>query len=174
MREALQRLLQALRLDREAFVWMDLNDRATGDAAIFVAVTQVLLLLGAGNSLFGLALNLLSVINVLLIALVMWLVYSGITYAAAKFIFQGDGSFATFLRIAGFGWPTWLLTIFTSLVIDSGTLAWLAGSVWLIAIVTAGVRYVADLSTEKALGSAVLGLVGLVIVQAIFAGGLLF
>jgi hypothetical protein len=167
-------MVQALRLDREAFVWMDLNDRATGDAAVFVVVTQVLLLLAAGNSLFGLALNLISVINVLLMALVMWLVYSGLTYASAKFIFQGDGAFATFLRITGFAYPTLLLTIFTIRVIDNGTLAFLAGSVWFVAIVTAGVRYVAELPTEKALGSAVLGLVGLVIVQAIFSGGVLF
>lgn len=174
MREALQRLVQALRLDREAFVWMDLNDRATGDAAIFVVVTQVLLLLAAGNSLFGLAINVLSVISVLLSALVMWLVYSGITYAAAKFLLQGDGSFATFLRIAGFAYPTLLLTVFTSRVIDNGTLAFVAGSVWLLAIVTAGVRYVAELPTERALLSAVGGLIGLVIVQAIFSGGILF
>lgn len=170
----LSRLLQTVKLQRDAFVWMDFNDRATGDAAIFVVVTEVLVLLAAGNSLFGLALNFVNLIYSLLFALVAWLIYSGLTYAAARFVFQGDGSFATFLRIAGFAAPTLLLLIFTALVIPSGFLALIAGSVWFLAIVSAGVRYIADLMLWQAALSAVLGLAGLVIVQAIFSGGVLF
>ena len=48
------RLLQTIKLERDAFVWMDFNDRATGDAAILVAITQVLLAFANGVSLIGL------------------------------------------------------------------------------------------------------------------------
>ncbi|NHZ71050.1 MAG: hypothetical protein GWP18_05355, partial [Proteobacteria bacterium] len=50
----LNRLMQTIRLERDAFVWMDFNDRSTGDAAILVAVSQVLIAIGLGQSLFGL------------------------------------------------------------------------------------------------------------------------
>ena len=46
MGEVLHRLLQAIRFDRDAYVWMDFNDRATGDGLILVAVTQLLLIVG--------------------------------------------------------------------------------------------------------------------------------
>ena len=58
MAEAFNRLLQAVRLQRDAFVWMDFNDRATGDALIFIGVTRVLLLLGFGGSILGVATSL--------------------------------------------------------------------------------------------------------------------
>ncbi len=53
MAEALKALLKAMRLDRDAFVWMDFNDRATGDALVLVVVTRFLILLGLGWSLLG-------------------------------------------------------------------------------------------------------------------------
>ncbi len=46
-------------------------------------------------------------------AAVFWLGYSGITYAAARFMFDGDGGYATVLRVAGFAYPTLLLLLVT-------------------------------------------------------------
>ena len=47
----LNRLLQTIRFDRDAFVWMEFNDRATGDALIIVAVTEVLFIIAGGTPL---------------------------------------------------------------------------------------------------------------------------
>ena len=54
MGEAFKRLLQAARFERDAFVWMYFNDRASGDALIFVLLTSLGLLLASGFTVFGL------------------------------------------------------------------------------------------------------------------------
>ncbi len=171
MREPLMRLLGAIRFDRDAFVWMDFNDRATGDGLVLVVVTQVLLMLGGGNSLLGLVGSLGAVIAGLLQALVFWLAYSGIAYAVAKFLFRGGGAYATYLRITGFAYPTLLLLLFTSRFISSGTLAFAAGSLWFLAIVAYGIHYISDLDLVKSGASAFGGIVGWVIISSIFSGG---
>ncbi|MBT8213007.1 MAG: hypothetical protein KJN71_07660, partial [Acidimicrobiia bacterium] len=45
----LRRLVQALRFDRDAFVWMDFEDRASGDAFMLVVITRVLIQIGIGS-----------------------------------------------------------------------------------------------------------------------------
>lgn len=170
----LNRLLQTIRFERDAYVWMDFNDRATGDAFILVVITQILLLIGGGSSVFGLLRDTLNVIAVVLSTLVFWLVMSGLTYAAARFLFQGEGSYATFLRFTGFAFPTLLLLLATERLIPFGFLAFLVGFSWFLAIITYGVHYIADLDLVKSAGSAVLGLAGWVVVQSILGGGLFF
>jgi hypothetical protein len=176
VRNSMNRLLQAVRFEREAFVWMDLNDRATGDALVLVIVTRVLLLLGFGfsilgltTSLGGLELVLTSMIN----TAVFWLAYSGLVYAASRFLFNGEGSYATTLRITGFAFPTLLLLIFTENVISNGALAFIVGSAWFLAVVAQGMRATADLPLERAAAAAGAGLVGWIIVASIFGNGLI-
>ncbi len=174
MRESLRRLLQAVRLEREAFVWMGFNDRATGDAVIFIAVTQVLLLLGAGSSLFGLVLSfsgLSGLLRALIDVLVFWLVYSGVVFAVARFLFQGGGGYATIMRIVGFAYPTMLLQIASARLIG-GVLGFVVGSAWFLAVVATGVRHEADLSLGLAAASAGAGIVGWIILSSILSGGL--
>ena len=52
----------------------------------------------------------------------------------------------------------------------NASLAFILGSLWFLAIVAYGVHYIADLSLEKAAASAVLGMIGFVIVSAILGG----
>lgn len=174
MGEVLHRLLQAIRFQRDAFVWMDFNDRATGDALILVAVTEVLLLLGVGSSLLGLVTGLPTVVAVILQALIQWLVVAAVAYASVRYLFAGEGSYATYLRIVGFAFPTLLLWLFTTKIIDNGELALLVGAAWFLAIIAYGVHYIADLDLLKSTTSAVLGYIGWRILTAIFSGGFLF
>lgn len=174
MKEALTRLLQAIRLERDAFVWMDFNDRATADALIFVAVTRILILLGLGWSFFGLATTLSGIeilISSILNALIFWLAYSGIAFAITKFLLGGSGTYAMFLRITGFAYPTLLVLIFTA---QLGLPTWAAlalGFLWFIAIVTRGITYEGDLPTERAVLAAIGGYVGWVVISSILGRG---
>ena len=176
MRETLNRLLQAVRFEREAFVWMDFNDRATGDAFVLVLVTRLLLLLGFGFSVLGLTTSITG-LEVLLISMintaVFWLAYSGLVYAAGKLLLDGEGSYATTLRITGFAFPTLLLLIATAAVINNAVLAFIVGSLWFLAVVAHGVRHTADLPLERAAAAAGAGLVGWIIVASIFGRGLI-
>ena len=174
MGEALSRLLQAVRLQRDAFVWMDFNDRATGDALIFVAVTRFLILLGLGWSLFGLTTTLSGVeilVSSMLNAMIFWLAYSGIVFAITKFLLGGSGNFAVFLRITGFAYPTLLLLIFTAQIGLPTYLELLIGFGWFFAVVTRGVTYEGDLPTDRAVLAAIGGYVGWVVISSILGRG---
>ena len=176
MGEALRRLLQAVRLDREAFVWMDFNDRATADGLILVAVTRILILLGSGWSILGLTSSISGIeilVTGILNALIFWLAYSGITFAISRFLLQGEGQYAFYLRVAGFAYPTLVLTVFTRQLDLAPTVELVLGSLWFLAVVTRGVTYGADLPTERAALAAAGGLIGWIIISSILGRGLL-
>ena len=161
------RLLQTVKLKRDAFVWMDFNDRATGDAAILVVLTQILMTLGFGTSFVRL-LNPFMLIQVLLGALFFWVVYSGGVYLVGRYLFDASGQFAIYLRITGFAYPTLLLSVFVVLFVPNALLALILGGAWFVVIVANGLTYTVDLSIKMAAVAAVGGYVLIVIVQAIF------
>ncbi len=170
----LNRLLQAIRFDRDAFVWMDLNDRATGDALIIVAITEVLIIIAGGTSLFGLVTGLASVLSALLSTVIFWLIYSGLVYAVVVYLFRGDGHYPVYLRIAGFAFPTLLLTIATTQIFGVGLIGTLVGSLWFLLVVAYGTHYISDLPLDRSLVAAVLGWAGWIVVSAILGGFSIF
>ena len=101
---------------------MDFNDRATGDAAILVAITQILIALGLGQSLLDL-LRPATLLQLLISALFTWVIYSGSVYLVSRYLLDGTGQYAIYLRITGFAYPTLLLIVFTSIFISNATLA---------------------------------------------------
>lgn len=167
------RLLQAVKLQRDAFMWMDFNDRATGDAAILVAITQLLIALGLGASLFDL-ISPLILVQLLIGALFTWVLYSGAVYLVSRFLLDGTGQYAIYLRITGFAYPTLLLVVFTSIVISNPTLALALGGAWFVVVVANGLMYTVDLPLPKAFLAAIGGFVVVVTVQAIFGSILAF
>ncbi len=170
----LNRLLQAIRFDRDAFIWMDFNDRATGDALIIVAITQVLFLFAGGTSLFGLVTGLSSVLYALLSAVMFWLIYSGLVYAVVAFLMRGDGHYPVYLRIVGFAFPTLLLTIATTQILGSGLIGTLLGSLWFLLVVAYGTHYISDLPLDRSIVAAVLGWAGWIVVSTILGGFSIF
>ncbi len=171
MGEILRRFVQTLRLEREAYVWMDFNDRATGDALILVAITGLLKFagfFGGLRSLFNIgAWDLL--IEFALSALIQWLLYSGIAWALVRFVVQGGGDYATYLRFTGFAYPTTLLTIAVAYAMNStGIVTFALGFAWFIFIIARGIEYESDLPRERAFLVAIGALGGLIVVNAIF------
>lgn len=154
---------------------MDFNDRATGDAAILVAGTQILIMLGTGSSIFDVLFNPVRLISALISALFFWLIYTGATYAIVRYLLDGDGTFPTILRVTGFAYPTLLVLIATNILLpDSFSLALLLGGAWFMVIVANGVLYVADLPIAKAFLAAVGGFVLVIIIQSILSSFRLF
>lgn len=158
-----------MRLERDAFVWMDFNDRATGDAAILVAGTQILLALGTGASIISL-LNPFTLVSVIVAGLFFWLIYSGATYAIARFVFDAHGGYPFYLRVTGFAYPTLLVLIFADLVFDNFALILIVGAALFVVIVSTGIAYISDLNREKAFGAAIGGYVAVTIIQTIMSG----
>jgi Yip1 domain len=167
------RLLQTVKLQRDAFVWMDFNDRATGDAAILVAITQVLLALGTGTPITRL-LNPINLISVLISGLFFWVIYSGATYLIARYLLEGHGTYAIYLRITGFAYPTLLLLIAANVFLDNFLLILLVGAAWFVIIVANGLNYTVDLPIQRAFAAAVGGYIAITIIQAILASVRIF
>ena len=175
MGDAFKRLLQAVRFQRDSFVWMDFNDRATGDALIFVLLTSVGLILASGVPLLGLVTSTRGInafFGSIFDSLVMWLLFAGIVYFVVRSLFQAGETYALFLRIVGFAFPTLLLVIFTERLGLVSLVAFLLGSVWFMAITAYGVRYGSDLPIERAWAAVGLSMVLLVIVRAILERGI--
>jgi hypothetical protein len=176
MGAVLNRLLQTVRFERDAFVWMDFNDRSTGDAFVLVLISRFIIYLGFGGSFLGVVTNrnLLAVLFLsLLNAAWFWLLYSGATYAIIRFLFQGEGNYAFYLRATGFAYPTLLLTIVTFRLDLTAVAALLLGSIWLIAIMTRAVQYGSDLPMAQAFASAAGGMLAWIIFALVWGRGLI-
>ena len=167
------RLLQTLKLDRDAFVWMEFNDRATGDGALLVGITSILLALGQGGSI-GDLLNPINLVTIVLSGFILWLIYTAAVYLIAKFLLDGHGTFATVFRITGFAFPTLLLMIAANVLFNNTFLIVATGGAWFVVIVAFGLIYTADLARERAFVAAIGGWVAYIIIQSILAGIRLF
>ena len=170
MSEAFKRLLQAVRFERDAFVWMDFNDRASGDALILVAITSLGLTMAAGFTVFGLVTSTRGIgflLGSLVSSAIFWLAYAGLVFFVVTRLFQGSGTYALFLRVVGFAFPTMLLVIFTSRLGLPVLVEFLLGASWFLAIVAFGIRYESELPIERAAGAAGLAMVIWVIVAQI-------
>lgn len=176
MQQTLKTLLGAVRLEREAFAWMDINDRATGDALILVAIARLLILLGLGWTLYGLVTS-LSGLEILIAsavtAAIFWLAYSGLVLAIVRFGYRAEANYATVLRIAGFAYPTLILTVFTLRLGLPTVVAFFLGAVWFLLIMAHGLRYETELPLEKSGVAAVGGLIAWTIVALILNRGLI-
>jgi hypothetical protein len=152
---------------------MDFNDRATGDAAILVAITQLLLALGTGTSLITL-LHPIDLISILISGLFFWVIYAGAAYVISRYLLEGHGTYAIYLRITGFAYPTLLVLIFANIVLNSFPLILLVGAAWFVIIVANGINYIADLPIQKAFLAAVGAYVAITIIQAILTSVRIF
>ena len=112
MKEIGNRLLRTLRVERENFVWMDFNDRATGDAFYLVLITAVLTFLGLTSfGILGIVTSATALLGVFFVAIdyvVAWLLTAGITYAIIRFGYQEHHNYPAILRISGYAYPTQL------------------------------------------------------------------
>lgn len=179
MKESFRRLLQAIRFERDAFVWMDFNDRASGDALIIVAITRLLIFLGVIG--FGSIRGLFSLgvweafILAMVQGLVFWLIFSGVAYAILRFLFQVSIGYPIVLRIAGFAYPATLVVlalvqIFPPASVTSLGVITLVANAWFFAIVAKGLDYVSDADLLKGIVAAVGGWLGYLVVSAILGG----
>ena len=176
VQQSLRALVGALRLDRNSFAWMDINDRATGDALVLVAATRLVILLALGFELFG-VLSAFTTAEIIIAsavnAAVFWLVYSGVVYAIVKYGFKAEANYATILRIAGFAYPTLILAVIVFRFGLPVLVSFLLSAAWFVLIVTHGVRYESELPIDKCALASVGGLVAWFLVSLILGRGLI-
>ena len=171
MREVLTRLRQTLLLEREAFVWMDFNDRATGDALLLVITTGFLkfvLFYRGFRSRFITSGAIDTAISFLIGNLIQWLVLSFIAWAIVRYFIQAEGNIALYLRMTGFVHATTVLAFVVAYATNSfGLLAFLAGFAWFVVIMGRGIEYASSIDRQRATFVALGTVAALIVINVI-------
>ena len=161
-RSIVDRMKGAATLDIATYEEVEADTTATGQAAAVVGIVAVASAIGAlrGGGL--------SIIGGLVAAFVGWLVWSGVTYLIGAKVFGGTATWGELLRTIGFAQSPGVLLVLGLIPI----LGWLVRFVvwiWLLIAGVIAIRQALDFSTGKAVLTALLGWLCMMVLVALLA-----
>ena len=164
-RSIVDRMKGAATLDIATYEEVEADTTATGQAAAVVGIVAVASAIGAlrGGGL--------SIIGGLVAAFVGWLVWSGVTYLIGAKVFGGTATWGELLRTIGFAQSPGVLLVLGLIPI----LGWLVRFVvwiWLLIAGVIAIRQALDFSTGKAVLTALLGWLCMMVLYAVFFSAL--
>jgi len=157
----LNRIVGVLKLDVDTYEEIEADESATSQAVIVVAVVAVVGgLVGGGISaaLGGSFLG--SFLSQLIGAFVGWLVWSAVTYFVGTSLFGGKATMGEMLRVLGFAQAPGILGI---IPVCGGFVGW----IWTLACTFIAIRQGLDLDNTKAIFTAVIAFIAVIIVASI-------
>jgi len=153
-RSLTERMKGAALLDIEAYEEVEVDTSATAQAAIVVGIVALATAIGsapAGPSGFLVG---------LIETYVRWLLWSGLTYLIGDKLLGGTATWGELLRTLGFAHvPRALLVL--AVLPGLGWVLELAVAVWVLAAAIVALRQALDFSTTRAVVTAVLGWLGI-------------
>jgi hypothetical protein len=161
----IDRMRGAALLDTATYEAVEHDTSATGQAAVVVALAAVASAIG--NIFRGGP----GIISALLAYLIGWVLWSGITYFIGTRFFSGTATWGELLRTLGFAQAPAVLLV-AAIIPGLGVLVKIAVSIWLLATGLIAIRQALDISTGKAMLTALIGWVASVLVNGL-VGGLL-
>jgi hypothetical protein len=159
----LDRMKGAALLYIDTYEEVEADTSATGQAALVVAIVAVASAIGGADG------GATGILGGLIGAFVGWLIWSGITYLIGDKLLGGTATWGELLRTLGFAQSPGVLYV----------LAWLPGLGWLVRFAVAvwiliagiiAIRQALDFSTGKAILTAILGWVLVVLIPAALLG----
>jgi len=164
-RTMLDRMKGAAWLDVATFNEVEHDESLTAQAAGVVVIVALAKAIGSWEIGLG------SAIAVALASLVGWLIWAGVTYLIGDKLLGGTATWGELLRALGYAQAPGVLMVFAFLPLLGGVVAVVA-YVWTLVAGIVGIREALDFSTGKAVATAVLGWLALVIPMALlrFAG----
>ena len=162
-RSIIDRMRGAALLDVATYEEVEHDEQATGQAAVVVLVVAICSAIGAiwrGGA---------GIIAGPITAIVGWLVWAGITYLIGDKMLGGTATWGELLRTLGFAQAPGVLMIFGIIPILGGLVRMLV-AVWLLVTGVVAIRQALDFSTGKAIVTALLGWLALVLL-AMLTGG---
>ncbi len=158
-----QRMIGAARVDPAMYQEVEHDTTATGQAAGVVAIVAVCSAIGgAGAGAVGMAAAVVA-------ALMGWLVWAGVTYLIGDKLLGGTATWGELLRAVGFAQAPGVLYLFAVLPFF-GWLVRLVVGVWILVCGIVALREALDVSTGKAILTAVLGWFAMMILSGILLG----
>jgi hypothetical protein len=162
-RSMTDRMVGAATLDVATYEEVEADTTATGQAAVVVAIAAVCAAIGSirGGGM--------GIIGGLVGSLIGWLLWSGVTYVVGTKLFHGTATWGELLRTLGFAQAPQVLLILGILPIVGGLVRF-AVAIWVLVTGVIAIRQALDFTTGKAILTAVIGWLALVIVMSIFGG----
>jgi hypothetical protein len=164
-RSIVDRMKGAALLDVNTYEEIEADTTATGQAAAVVAISAVAQAIGAwrdaGNS---------GVIGTLIGAFIGWLIWSGVTYLIGDKLLGGTATWGELLRTIGFAQAPGVVAILGIIPILGGVVR-VAVAIWMLVAGVIAIRQALDFSTGKAVLTAFLGWLAMVICMAVLGAG---
>lgn len=159
-RTMLDRMMGAARLDLATFNEVEHDSSLTTQAAVVVMLVALAKAIGAWD------VGPTSAVVTAVASLVGWLIWAGVTYVIGDKLLGGTATWGELLRTLGFAQAPGVLLVFGVLPLIGGLLAFVV-SLWTLVAGIIGIREALDFSTGKAVITAVLGWLALVIPLAL-------
>jgi hypothetical protein len=162
-RTLVERAIGAARLDISTYEEVEADRSATGQAAVVVAVAAICSAIGSiGDGTTGM-------VGGLIAAIIGWLVWSGVTYLIGTMFFGGTADWGELLRTIGFAQAPGVFYILGIIPILGG-LVRLAVLIWVLVAGIVAIRQALDVSTGKAVLTAIVGWLALTIPMLLLGG----
>lgn len=162
-RSMVDRIKGAAMLDVATYEDVEADTTATGQAAGVVVLASIAAAIGAAGA------GGRGILGGLVGALVGWLVWAGVTYIIGDKLLGGTATWGELLRTLGFAHAPGILMVLAILPVLGGILA-LGVGIWMLIAGVIAIRQALDFSTGKAIATALLGFIALVVLRVIFGG----
>lgn len=162
-RSIIDRMRGAAMLDVATYEEVEADTTATGQAAIVVAISAVASAIGAAGPGGP------SIVGTLIGALLSWVLWAGLTYVIGDKVFGGTATWGELLRTLGFAQAPRVLLVL-GIIPVFGLLVWLAVAIWVLIAGIIAIRQALDFSTQKALLTALIGWVIVMVMSALLGG----
>jgi hypothetical protein len=145
-----ERMVGAAKLDANIYEDVEADAAASGQAAGTVALVAVAQAIGAiGEGTLGLVTGVVS-------ALVGWLIWAGVTYLIGAKLLGGTATWGELLRTLGFAQAPGVLSVLGIIPVVGGVVRFVV-TLWILIAGVIAICQALDVSTEKAILTAVLG-----------------
>jgi hypothetical protein len=163
-RSIVDRMRGAALLDVATYEEVEHDNQATGQAAVVVIIVAVCSAIGAvwrGGP---------SIIIAPVTAILGWLLWSAVAYLIGDKLLGGTATWGELLRTVGFAQSPGVLMIFGIIPVLGGIVRVVVG-VWLLVAGIVAIRQALDFSTGKAIVTAFLGWLAMVLLAFLSGGG---
>ncbi len=168
------RMIRAARLESGLYEEVERDVSATTQALTVVII--VALASGIGSALglilrgnMGFGAVIVAFVFGIIWAVIFWAIWSFITYWLGTNLFGGTATYGELLRTIGFAQSPSVLAIFTFIPAVGPLIAFIAG-IWSLIAGIIAVRQALDFSTGKAIITAIIGWIILMVIFAILGG----
>ena len=170
----IERMWRAAMLQTSVYEEVEAEEGATSQAALVVLIVAIASAIGVflsealGGQRPGASGLVRGLVDGILSGFVGWVVWAYVTYFVGTKMFGGTATPGEMLRTLGFAAGPGVLRVLEFVPVLGGLISFVV-AIWLLLTGIVALRQALDVSTGKAIGTAIIGWIALVVVSAIIA-----